>query len=146
MTNQAPIAEGLFTWPSDEPRLIGSRCIKCGTYDFPAQDGCTKCTSAETETVEFDRRGTLWTWTVQNFPPKSPPYLADTDPERFKPFGVGYVEIPGQVKVETRLTEADPGRLEIGMTMEMTIVPLAIDDDGTEIVTYAFEPAGDAPR
>ncbi len=36
-TMQVPVAQGVFTWPSDEPRLIGSRCDACGTYDFPAQ-------------------------------------------------------------------------------------------------------------
>ena len=30
-----PMVEGLFTWPSDEPRLIASRCKKCGTVAFP---------------------------------------------------------------------------------------------------------------
>lgn len=90
--------------------------------------------------MELDRRGTLWTWTVQGFPPKSPPFAGDADPATFEPFGVGYVEIPGQVKVETRLTEADPEKLEFGMEMELTVIPLTTDDDGNELVTYAFRP------
>ena len=90
--------------------------------------------------MELGRRGTLWTWTVQGFPPKSPPFIGDADPATFEPFGVGYVEIPGQVKVEARLTEADPDKLEIGMEMELTLVPLATDDDGNEIITFAFRP------
>jgi uncharacterized OB-fold protein len=109
---------------------------------FPTQSGCPKCTSAETEPVELSRRGTLWTWTVQGFPPKSPPYAGETDPAKFKPFGVGYVELPGEIKVEARLTEADPAKLKIGMEMELVIVPLATDDDGNEIVTFAFQPVG----
>ena len=142
-TTQVPVAEGVFTWPSDEPRLIGSRCDSCGTYDFPAQRECARCTGAQTSNVELDRRGTLWTWTVQGFPPKSPPFIGDADPATFEPFGVGYVEIPGQVKVEARLTESDPANLEIGMAMELTIVPLAVDDDGNEIVTFAFRPVSE---
>lgn len=94
----------------------------------------------ETETVELGRRGTLWTWTVQGFPPKSPPYIGNADPKTFTPFGVGYVELPGEVKVETRLTEADPSKLTIGMEMEMVVVPLGTDADGNEIVTFAFAP------
>jgi uncharacterized OB-fold protein len=141
MLTQKPVAEGVFTWPSDEPRLIGSRCKSCGNHMFPVQSGCPKCTATDTETVELARRGTLWTWTVQGFPPKSPPYVGEDDPKAFQPFGVGYVELPGQVKVETRLTEADPERLKIGMDMELVIVPLATDDEGNEIVTFAFAPA-----
>ncbi len=139
-TTQIPVADGVFTWPADEPRLIGSRCDACGTYEFPAQRGCSRCTGAATTDVELDRQGTLWTWTVQGFPPKSPPFAGDTEPETFEPFGVGYVEIPGQVKVEARLTECDPERLESGMEMELTIIPLTVDDDGNEVVTFAFAP------
>jgi uncharacterized OB-fold protein len=40
------------------------------------------------------RRGTLWTWTIQCFRPKSPPYAGDA--ESFEPYGVGYVELPAR--------------------------------------------------
>ena len=142
MATQVPVSPGIFTWPADEPHLIGSRCTHCGNYMFPAQSGCSKCTGDETETVELARRGTLWTWTVQGFPPKSPPYAGKTASGEFEPFGVGYVELPGEVKVEARLTEADPAKLEIGMEMELVIVPLNVDDDGNEVVTFAFAPVG----
>ena len=33
-----PVAEGVFTWPADEPQLIGSRCTACGIVTFPTQD------------------------------------------------------------------------------------------------------------
>ena len=39
------------------------------------------------------RRGTLWAWTTQSFPPP-PPYAGPTGKD-FVPFGVGYVELPG---------------------------------------------------
>jgi uncharacterized OB-fold protein len=144
--NRIPVAEGVFTWPSEDPHLIGSRCLTCGNHMFPVQSGCPRCTGERTETVELATRGTLWTWTVQGFPPKAPPYIGDADPKTFRPFGVGYVELPGQVKVEARLTEADPAKLRIGMEMQLVIVPLSTDDDGNEIVTFAFAPvdAGDA--
>ena len=52
------------------------------------------------------RRGRLWAWTTQGFPPPSPPYAGPAGKD-FVPFGVGYVEL-GDVKVEARLTESDP--------------------------------------
>jgi uncharacterized protein len=141
MPTRTPVSPGVFTWPSDEPRLLGSRCTKCGNHMFPTQSGCPRCTGTETETVELSSRGTLWTWTVQGFPPKSPPYAGATD-DSFEPFGVGYVELPGEVKVEARLTEADPAKLKIGMDVELVIIPLTQDADGNEVVTFAFAPAG----
>ena len=140
MANQRPVAEGIFSWPSDQPHLIGSHCMNCGNYMFPVQSGCSKCTGAATEAVPLARRGTLWTWTVQGFPPKSPPFAGPVDPAHFRPYGVGYVELPGEIKVEARLTESDPAKLRIGMEMELVIVPLSMDGDGNEVMTFAFRP------
>jgi uncharacterized protein len=44
--------------------------------------------------------------------------------------------------VEARLTEPDPARLAIGQPMRLAIVPYSIRPDGTEIMTFAFAPAG----
>lgn len=144
MTTQVPVADGIFVWPSDEPRLLASRCSECDAHVFPVQDGCPRCMADANETVELATRGTLWTWTIQGFPPKAPPYLGPTDPQQFRPFGVGYVELPGQLRIETRLTEADPDRLRIGMEVELVFEPLGTDDEGNEILTYAFRPTSDS--
>ena len=66
--------------------------------------------------------------------PKAPPYLPG-GVEEFEPYGVGYVELPGEVRVETRLTESDPERLRIGMTMELTLIPVP---GAADTLTYAF--------
>ena len=120
-------AELLAGTPSD-PVLLGSECRACGTVSFPRQNACPRCTSADVTERRLARRGTLWSWTVQRFRPKSPPYVG---PEEFEPYGVGYIELPGQVRVEARLTESDPEKLRIGMEMELTLIPEA---------TFAFRP------
>ena len=38
MSNQKPIADNLFTWPSDQPKLLGSRDTETGRYFFPAKN------------------------------------------------------------------------------------------------------------
>ncbi len=134
-----PVAEGVFTWPSDAPQLIGSRCRACEIVTFPAQDSCPRCASTAMEEQLLSRRGRLWAWTTQDFPPPSPPYTGPTG-KAFVPFGVGYVELPGEVKVETRLTESDPAVLAVGMEMELVVVPFRADDDGNDVVTFAFQP------
>jgi uncharacterized OB-fold protein len=134
------IDDRILTVADQGPRLIGSRCVDCGTYAFPAQDGCAKCTGTNVERVELGTEGTLWTWTVQGFPPKSPPYAGNADPATFEPFGVGYVELHGQIKIEARLTESSPERLHIGMPMHLVLVPLTIDAHGNRVMTFAFAP------
>ena len=134
-----PVAEGVFTWPSDEPRLIGGRCSACGMVAFPAQGSCPRCASTEMAGHLLPRRGRLWAWTTQEFPPPSPPYTGPKD-ETFAPYGVGYVQLGDEVKVETRLTQTSG--LRIGMEMELVLVPFRTDDAGNEVVSFAFRPVG----
>ena len=138
---RVPVAEGIFTWPSEDPQLIGSRCTACGIVTFPAQDSCPRCASTDMEERLLPRRGRLWAWTTQGFPPPAPPYKGPAA-DAFVPFGIGYVELTDEVKVETRLTEADPDRLAQGMEMELVVVPFGTDDDGNEVMTFAFQPVG----
>jgi uncharacterized OB-fold protein len=131
--------DGLIAGTPDAPQLIGSECRACGVVAFPAQSSCAACTSSDVTERRLARRGTLWTWTIQCFPPKSPPYAGD--PDAFEPYGVGYVELAGEVRVEGRLTEADPERLRIGMPMELVLMPAP---GGNGAVTYAFSPVDDS--
>lgn len=140
---QRPLQHGLFTWPAQEPHLIGSRCADCGTVVFPAtRQGCPRCSCEDMKEVLLPRRGTLWTFTTQSFPVKWP-YVGPSDDD-FEAYTVGYVQLDDVVKVEARLTEPDHTRLEIGMEMELEVVPFATDEDGTEVLTYAFRPTGGA--
>lgn len=129
-TKQEPVAEGLFTWPSESPQLIGSK--RDGKYSFPARDG--------EEQVLLARRGKLWGFTTQQFRPPSPPYDGNDNAETFRPYAIGYVELPDQLLVQARFTESDPAKLRIGQEMELAVVPYTTRPDGTEVLTFAFTP------
>ena len=88
------------------------------------------------------RRGTLVSWTTQGFPPVVP-YAGDETGTRFEAFGVGLVQLDDVVRVEARLTESNPTALDFGMAVELRIVPFYVDDDGNEVVTFAFAPVAD---
>jgi uncharacterized protein len=137
---QVPVAEGVFTWPSDEPQLIGSFFPESGVTVFPAAASCPKTSSRVVEQVLLPRRGTLWSWTIQGFPPKNPPYIGTESPKDFVPYGVGYIQLADQVIVESRLTVNDPALLQIGMEMELVVIPFAVDAQGRQVLTYAFAP------
>lgn len=140
LNRQVPVQEGLFTWPSDDPRLIASRCKDCADVMFPKQESCPACSSQKVEEILLSKRGTVWTWTIQNFPPPIPPYAGNGDRDTFEPYGVAYIEFEEGIRVETRLTESDPEKLEIGMEMELVIEKIADDADGNELMTFAFQP------
>jgi uncharacterized OB-fold protein len=106
------------------------------------QQFCPRCSGPAMTELLLPRRGTLVAWTTQGFPP-GPPYAGPTGDD-FVPFGVGLVQLglgeDAVIRVEGRLTENDPGKLQFGQEVELTMVPLTADDEGNEVVTFAFQP------
>lgn len=141
MSEAKPLHQGLFTWPDASPSLLGSRCNHCGECAFPFQSSCRACSGTDTEETSLGNAGTLWTWTIQSFMPKSP-YRTDETPETFSPYGVGYVELPCGLKIESRLRENTPDTLRIGMPMELEIVRVRADDEGNDLLTFQFKASG----
>jgi uncharacterized OB-fold protein len=137
--SHTPLAPDVFTWPSDAPQLIGGKCGECGAVTFPNQSTCPRGGHEAMVAHLLPRRGTLDSWTTQEFLPKEPYGGGETE-ETFRPYGVGLVRLGDEVKVEARLTEGDPARLEFGMEVELVLVPLRIDADGTDVLTFAFTP------
>ena len=87
--------------------------------------------------ADLGNQGTLWTWTVQSFMPKTP-YHTDETRETFRPYGVGYVELACGLKVESRLKENTPEELKIGMPMKLEIITVRKDGEGADLLTFQF--------
>ncbi len=128
-----PVTSGLFTLGDDSSgHLIGGRCGRCDRWHFPAAADCPYCSAEGCQPGPLGARGTLWLFTtVTNRPPG---YVGEV------PFGFGVVELPEGLRVIARLTAANGDRLRCGMPMRLCFVPLHIDDEGREVVTYAFTP------
>jgi len=120
------------TTPPGHPRLVGARCRGCAEVMFPHRERCSACAwPRRGARVLLPERGTLWTWTVQGFMPPSPPF-GGGDAETFEPFGVGYVELEGLVRVESRLAGA-PETFRIGMDLEL----VELEVDGEALFAFA---------
>lgn len=127
------IAPRLFT-DENPPRLVGGRDRQSGRIVFPCPEG------SDYETYPLKREGTLWSFTVQRYRPKSPPFAG---PEAFAPWAVGYVELPDETIVEARLAHVALDAIHIGMALELTFVPL--DPDAADpVMIHAFQPVGAA--
>ena len=153
VTHQAPAVEGWFATDdaaqeAGSPHLIGSKCPQCGTYVFPPRENnCPNpaCASDTLESVALSTRGTLWSYTENRYAPP-PPYPS---PDPFEPFAVAAVELAREGlivlgKVVDGTLAAD---LKVGIEMELTTMPLFVDDDGVERMVYGWRIAradGDA--
>jgi uncharacterized protein len=135
-----PAIDGWFaTDGSGEPYLIGGKCHHCGTFVFPPRaNNCPNpaCEGDELAQVPLSRRGTLWSYTENRYAPP-PPYPS---PDPFEPFAVAAVQLADEGlivlgKVVEGTLAAD---LKVGMEMELTTMPLFVDDDGVERVVYAW--------
>ncbi len=124
--------------PAAPWRLVGSRCGTCGAVTFPAQASCPRCTGEDVSAHPLADRGTVWASTVQRFSPKTPYLGADGS---LPPFGVGYVDLAGEVIVETRLV-GDPADLAIGAPVSLTLeaLPGARRRAGVDVRVRASEP------
>ena len=82
-------------------RLVGSRCGTCGAVTFPAQASCPRCTGGTcppTPSPTAARCG-------RRRCSASAPRRRTSEPTgRSAPFGVGYVDLAGEVIVEARLS------------------------------------------
>ena len=135
---QVPLEEGLFTWPSAEPQLIGGRCKTCGSVFFPKFYVVhhPDCEKPDVEEELFSRRGVLRSYTTQNYP--APPPFKGPDP--FVPYSIGMVEFPEGVQIYGMMTGCKFEDLKANMEVEFVIEKLYDDEQGNEMMAWKFRP------
>ena len=135
MGEAVAVTPGLFALERDgQGFLIGGHCSGCGKYHFPKLATCPYCSAADCTERPLSRRGSLYLYTVvRNRPPG---YKGET------PFGFGVVELPEGLRVISRLTETNLERLRFEMPVRLVFTPLHRDDQGREVISYAFAPDG----
>ncbi|MFN7176563.1 MAG: Zn-ribbon domain-containing OB-fold protein [Thermaurantiacus sp.] len=99
------------------PRLIGGRERATGRIVFPLPADMGRF-----EAIELPPQGMIWSWTVQRFRPKSPPYAG---PETFAPFALAYVQLGDVLIVEGRLAGFAFEDLRVGLPCQTVLEPFA---------------------
>lgn len=129
---QVMIEPGLFTEPP-EPRLVVGTCAHCQEHHFPATDYCPYCASADITASEIGATGTVYLHTIVNTAP--PGYEGPV------PYGFGLVDLPEGLRVVSRLVAADLQALRSGLAVRLVVEALYEDDDGNEVLSWAYTPA-----
>jgi uncharacterized OB-fold protein len=136
---KVPAVDGWFT-TGVRPALLGARGAQSGSYFFPtavAVSGNPHAPGEEREPVELSRRGRVWSWTTNHYPPPEP-YVS---PDPFVPYTVVAVELEReQMTVLGALADGvDPAMLEVGMEVELELGPL-YEDDEHEYTVWKWRP------
>lgn len=121
----------------DNPALLGCRCKACGEVYFPIRHRCAKgeCLSF-CEEVTLSRTGTLYTWTYVHHPKYGKQQMEDA------PYMVGQVDLPEGTRIQGIISGIDPKDVQIGMKMKVALDYLIKNENGDDVVSYCFVPAG----
>ena len=134
-----PAVEGLFREAEDGARLCGSRCAHCGTPAFPKSALChsADCDDSQMQDAEFGPNGTVWSYSVQNYPPPPPAIV----PDPYEPYALGVVDLEDGLRVVGRLTSTDPAQIGVGSAVRLVVGEIGIDTEGKARSSWIFEPA-----
>ena len=133
------LTEGLYTVPSsaqEKPELIGSKCSFCGEIYFPKKEinFCPHCQKGPLGETRLSQKGIISSFTIVTQKPAGGFYRGPV------PYAYGFVDLPEGVRVKTQF-KYDFNKLQIGLAVELCIVKLYRDDDGSDVYTYMFKPA-----
>jgi uncharacterized protein len=132
-----PVEEGLFTIPGSpgEPvYLKGSKCSDCGRYFYPKVERCSLCESENIEDIKLGRKGKLYTFTNNFYPPPGGIYKGPV------PYGLAMVKIDEGIIIPARLSTSDVSKLKAGTEVKLEMETLYIDDEGNEVVCFCYNP------
>lgn len=126
--SRVPAVDGWFSMDDEAPHLLGSRCTTCATYFFPRETSFCRnpdCSGRQLDEVPLSRRGRIWSWTTNHYPPPAP-YVAARP---FVPFTVAAVElVEEKMVVMGQVADGvEPGSLHTGMEVELTLGTLYED-------------------
>ena len=122
-----------LTWRKipERYRLIGSKCVTCGSYYFPRRKICPKCRrKGKLEDVELSKTGKVYTFTKIYVPP--------TGFEKQAPYLMAGVELDDGVKVTGQIVDADLSEVKIGSRVE-AIFRIIQKDDPEGLIHYGFK-------
>jgi uncharacterized OB-fold protein len=115
---------------SGRAQLIGSRCLVCDVRISPPVAICPNCLSEALEIEEQPRTGVLYTFTLVRVGP----------PTLFRPFGIGYVDLPNGVRV---LAHLEGEGWIIGQAVVSDFAHVGADSKGRPIGAIVFRAAPD---
>jgi uncharacterized protein len=121
-------------------RLIGSRCRDCGVVLFGRRLRCENCSSKNLDSEIFSSTGTIYSFTIQRYPPP-PPFRA---PVPWLPRPIGWVDLDRSGPRILSPIACVPEVLKIEARVELFFEVGWAEDSGDEFVAFGFRPCNPA--
>ena len=134
---KVPALPDLFEWSEDGVRIRSAKCNNCGTYFFPeySEQHRPGCSREGVENVLLSKAGELASYTIMYYMPP-PPFKTQED---ITPYTIGMVEFPEGIQVCGIVVGCEPDELKVGAKVETTTFTLYQDEEGQDVVTWAFQ-------
>ena len=124
----------------EPPSILGTKCASCGITIFGKRQTCENCAGTDVKTVILGKNGTLWSFTVQRYPPAEPFKLGSAKREDWVPRVLGWVELPQGPRVLSIVENCKPEDAKIGMEVEMFIDKGWLSENGDEVMILKSRP------
>jgi uncharacterized OB-fold protein len=115
----------------DHPHLVASECESCGARFFDRRNACASCSGTAFKKVDVPTDGELKSFTI----------VAYAAPGIAVPFVAGVLDCAGtSVRGNVVNVQVDPEHVHTGMKLRITTFVVGTDDEGTEAISFGFEP------
>jgi uncharacterized OB-fold protein len=113
-------------------------CTNCGARYLDRRNACASCGAREFEQKALATTGKVTSFTIVHRAAPGVP----------TPYTSVVVDLDGGGVVKANLVncEPDPAVVRIGMPVRLTTYVAGVDDDGTEAIAFAYEPAEQEAR
>ena len=112
--------------------LIGFKCNDCRVSVFGPATFCQSCSSEDISTTEFSSSAELYSYTIVRVPPSGWP--GDS------PYTLAEVQLNEGPHVLAELVECENKCLEIGMSVELVLVPVDVTSPSESRIVYKWRP------
>jgi uncharacterized protein len=119
-------------------RLKGSRCRDCGVVLLGKRLRCENCSSKNLDSEIFSATGTIYTFTIQRFPPP-PPFRA---PSPWLPRPIAWVDLDDSGPRILGPIACAPEVVKMRAKVELFFEVGWTEDSGDEAIVFGFRPCG----
>jgi len=124
----------------DNWTILGTRCESCGLTIFGRNQSCENCGGTDVREAALGKSGTVWSYTVQRYPPAEPYKLGSAKREDWIPRVVAWVELPEGPRILSIVENCKPEDAKIGMELEMFVEKGWENENGDEVMVLKSRP------